>query len=213
VNEKVAAEPRVQALVDSYADKLNERFSEVVAHTTVPLDGEREHVRSQETNLGNLIADVVRDYAKTDVAIWNGGGIRAPIAAGPITVGDILTVLPFNNMIATKQVTGEQLRKVLEFNASQPRPFGGFLQVSGLTMEIAGDKLGQVTVGGQPLDPKRTYMLATAEFLLDGGDGYAMLTTGAKPVYLGYTDSMLVLEALRAAGTVSPAVEGRIIMK
>ncbi len=213
INEKIAPDPEVQGVVDKYAGELEERLSEVVATATVPLDGEREHIRAQETNLGNLVCDIIREYAKADVCVWNGGGIRASIAAGPITVGDILTVLPFGNIVANKQVTGAELRKVLEFNAAQPRPFGGFLQVSGLTMEINGSSLGKVTVAGRPLDPAKTYTLAASEFMLAGGDGYAMLTSGAEPTYLGYSESAVVLEALHAMGTVSPAVEGRIVIR
>ncbi len=213
INESIAPDPEVQAVVDECADELEERLSEVVATTTVLLDGEREQIRTQETNLGNLICDIIRDYAKADVCVWNGGGIRASIAAGPITVGDILTVLPFGNIVANKEVSGEELRKVLEFNASLQRPSGGFLQVSGLTMEINGNTLGKVTVAGQPLDPNKTYTLAASEFMLAGGDGYSMLATGAEPTYLGYSESAVVLEALREMGTVSPAVEGRIVIR
>ncbi len=213
VDERSRPKPEVQAIVDKYAGELEERLAEVVATTTVDLDGIREHIRASETNLGNLVCDLIRDYAQADVCLWNGGGIRASIDAGSITVGDILTVLPFGNIVANKQVTGAELRKVLEFNAAQPRPFGGFTQVSGVTMEIIGDKLGKVTVGGQPLDDAKTYTLAASEFMLAGGDGYSMLTEGSEPVYLGYSESAIVLEALRELGTVSPAVEGRIIIK
>jgi 2',3'-cyclic-nucleotide 2'-phosphodiesterase (5'-nucleotidase family) len=213
VDERSRPRPDVQAIVDKYADELQERLAEVVATTTVDLDGIREHIRASETNLGNLVCDLIRDYAQADVCLWNGGGIRASIDAGPVTVGDILTVLPFGNIVANKQITGAELRKVLEFNAAQPRPFGGFTQVSGMTMEIIGDKLGKVTVGGQPLDDAKTYTLAASEFMLAGGDGYSMLTEGSEPVYLGYSESAIVLEALRELGTVSPAVEGRIIIK
>ena len=213
VDERSRPKPEVQAIVDKYAGELEERLAEVVATTTVDLDGIREHIRASETNLGNLVCDLIREYAQADVCLWNGGGIRASIDAGPITVGDILTVLPFGNIVANKQVTGAELRKVLEFNAAQPRPFGGFTQVSGMTMEIIGDKLGKVTVGGQPLDDTKTYTLAASEFMLAGGDGYSMLTEGSEPVYLGYSESAIVLEALRELGTVSPAVEGRILIK
>ncbi len=159
------------------------------------------------------MTDIIRDYARADVCLWNAGGIRSSIEAGPITFGDILTVVPFGNIIATKPVSGEQLRQVLEFNAAQTRPFGGFLQVSGLTMEIEGNRLGKVMVGDRPLDPSATYLMATSEFMLAGGDGYAMLMEGAEPTYLGYSESAVVLEGLRTMGTVSPKVEGRIVIK
>ena len=213
IDNTIAADPQAEAIVAKYAGELQERLKEVIAQTTVALDGEREQIRARETNLGNLICDLIREYAKADVCLWNGGGIRASIGKGDITVADILTVLPFGNIVATKAVTGAELRKVLEFNAAQPRPFGGFLQVAGMTMEINGSKLGKVTVGGAPLDPNKTYILAASEFMLGGGDGYAMLKEGTEPVYLGYSESAIVTEKLREMGTVSPSVEGRIIIK
>jgi 2',3'-cyclic-nucleotide 2'-phosphodiesterase (5'-nucleotidase family) len=213
VGPAITPDPQVQAIVDKYANQLDDRLREVIAHTTVRLDGEHELSRAQETNLGNLVTDIIRDYARADVCLWNAGGIRSSIEAGPITFGDILTVVPFGNIIATKPVSGEQLRQVLEFNAAQTRPFGGFLQVSGLTMEIEGNRLGKVMVGDRPLDPSATYLIATSEFMLAGGDGYAMLMEGVEPTYLGYSESAVVLEGLRAMGTVSPKVEGRIVIK
>jgi 2',3'-cyclic-nucleotide 2'-phosphodiesterase (5'-nucleotidase family) len=213
IGPSITPDPQVQAIVDKYANQLDDRLREVIAHTTVRLDGEHELSRAQETNLGNLITDIIRDYARADICLWNAGGIRSSIEAGPITFGDILTVVPFGNIIATKPVSGEQLQQVLEFNASQPRPFGGFLQVSGLTVEIEGDRLGKVMVGDKPLEPQATYTLVTSEFMLAGGDGYSMLMEGVEPTYLGFSESAVVLEGLRDLGTVNPQVEGRIVIK
>jgi 5'-nucleotidase/UDP-sugar diphosphatase len=213
INGRIAADSRAQAVVDEYASRLQERLGEVVAHTTVALDGERDNVRSRETNLGNLVADLYREYTRADVALVNAGSIRASIPAGPITVGDVLKVVPFSNLIAAKPVTGAQLRRTLERAAGLERPAGGFLQVSGLTMVIEGNALKDVSVGGEPLDEGRTYSLATSEFLLAGGDGYSMLAEGAEPAYLGFTDNAVVLDRLRERGTVSPQVEGRITFR
>lgn len=213
VTNSTRPDPQVQVVIDRYAGQLEKRLRQVVAHTAVFLDGEREHIRSRETNLGNLIADIFRNYTGADVCLINGGGIRASLAAGPITVGDLLTVVPFGNLIAIKEITGEQLRQVLEFDAGLSRPSGGFLQVSGLSMVISGKVLQEVQVSGAPLDPNETYTLATSEFLLSGGDGYRMLIAGAEPTYLGYTDNALVLDALRKMGKVSPTVEGRIVIE
>jgi len=144
------------------------------------------------------------------VCVDNAGGIRAPIARGPITVGDVLKALPFGNLIARKEVTGQQLWQALARSASLERPAGGFLQVSGLTMVIDGQELKSVTIGGKPLDREATYVLAAPQFLLEGGDGYDMLKGGAEPVYLGYTDNAIFIEMLKKRGTVSPGVDGRI---
>ncbi len=213
LDQRVPSAPDIEAIVQQYAQQLQVRLREPVGAAAVDLDGERDHVRSAETNLGNLICDMFRDYARAEVCLINAGGIRASLPAGPITVGDILTVVPFGNLIATKQVTGDQLWRTLERAAQVERPSGAFLQVSGLTMVIEGNTLREVQVGGQPLDRNRTYLLVTSEFLLAGGDGYAMLKEGTAPVSLGYADNAVVTQMWRERGTVSPKVEGRIVIK
>lgn len=213
MDARVALDPAVQAVADEYASRLEEQLREVVAHAEAHLDGERDDVRSRETNLGNLVTDLYREYTRADVALVNSGGIRSSIAAGPITVGDVLQVAPFSNLIAVKEVTGAQLRRALEFAARIERPHGGFPQVSGMSIVIEGDRLVEVTVGGEPLDDEKTYTLAAPEFLLAGGDGYHMLTEGAPPVYLGFTDNTILMQMLRLKRTVNPQVEGRIVIR
>ncbi len=213
IDGTIEPDAEVGQIIEEYAKELDERLQKVIAHSDVYLDGRRETVRTQESNLGNLVADIYREYTGADVAIVNGGSIRAPIEAGPITVGDILTVLPFGNLVATKEVTGQQLREVLEFDVSQPRPFGGFLQVSGLSMVLDGQTLVSVEVQGEPLDDEARYTLATSEFLFQGGDGFSMLKDGPEPTYLGYTESTVVTQMLQEMETVSPQVDGRITIR
>ncbi len=213
IDQRISAAPDVERLVEEYASQLAVRLREPVGFATVDLDGERDHVRSAETNLGNLICDMFREYARAEICLLNAGGIRASLPTGPITVGDILKVMPFSNFLATKQVTGEQLWRTLERAAQVERPSGAFLQVSGLSLVIEGNTLREVKVGDQPLDRDRTYLLLSSEFLLAGGDGYAMLKEGAPPVSLGYADNAVVTQMWRERGTVSPKVEGRILIK
>lgn len=153
-------------------------------------------VRRAETNLGSLCADAIRAAANTDVAVMNGGGIRAGIKAGEITYGDVLSVFPFGNHICAIEVTGRQLLDALELSVSAvPEENGGFLQVSGLTFTFRTDipspvimndsgmftgtegerRVKTVLVNGMPLEPDKTYTLAGTDYTLrDGGDGYSM---------------------------------------
>lgn len=173
-----------EALVESIAaiEEENKRFTEVdVAVSKVVLDGEREDVRAKETNLGNLITDAMRWATDADVVITNGGGIRASIDAGMITMGDLLTVLPFGNMVTVIEVTGADILAALEFGVdAYPAAAGKFPHVSNITYTIvtkddgtAGIEEG-VLVGGEPLDLEATYKLATNDFMAIGGDGYTM---------------------------------------
>ena len=156
-------------------------------------------IRQTETNLGDLCADAYRDQAGgADIAFVNGGGIRTSISAGDITLNDILSVHPFGNMLTVIEVTGQQVLDALEWSVhSLPGEFGGFLQVSGLTYEydatvdtpvVENEKkmfdhvddtkerrVRSVKVGGEDLDPAKTYTLASYDYhLLNNGDGYTM---------------------------------------
>ena len=127
-----------QAFVDSINQEFSTVLSQVVASTDValttvdPSTGERI-IRSQETNLGDLCADAYREVLDADVGLINGGGIRADIAAGEITYGDIISVHPYNNQATSVRVTGQQLLDALELGARYtPYENGGFLHASGL---------------------------------------------------------------------------------
>lgn len=186
---------------------LEGKLSEVVAKTDVALtitdptakDAEGNPIRiirSQETNLGNLVADAYRDQTGADIAFANGGGIRASIPAGDITLGQILSVQPYGNSLCMVGATGQQILDALEWGArAVPGESGGFLQVSGLTYEIdttvtgtcTSDENGMFTgvsgayrvknvkVGGEELDLTKTYKLASHNYMLkNSGDGFAM---------------------------------------
>lgn len=205
---------RVATIVEEYAAQLQEAMKQVVGHTTVFLDGEREHVRSQETNLGNVITDAMRMISGAPIALQNGGGIRASIDAGDITLADILTVLPFGNEVATVELTGAQLREILQRSVSEPRPHGGFLQVSGLKLVVdPGDRLAEVWVGDEPLDDTETYLVATNAFLMEGGDGYETFTEGRNQYYVGTKLDTAFVQYLAEQGTISPQIEGRIVFR
>src|SRR5690606_27501281 len=157
-----------EAVMDAIAGVKSQQeaiLSEPVGETKVDLNGERESVRTGETNLGNLIADAMLAETGADAALTNGGGIRASIPAGTITKGQIITVLPFGNYIQTKNVTGEQLRAALEYGTSAyPESLGGFPHVAGITYKLdpaqpAGARVHSIMVQGKPLNPEAEYVL------------------------------------------------------
>ncbi len=119
---------------------MNLKKAEVVGKTKVNLDGEREDVRTKETNLGNLITDAMLDAVENggDIAFANGGGIRASIpAGGDITLGHVVTSFPFTNTIAAIEVTGQELVDALEHGVDlYPEAAGHFPHVSGMTYKF-----------------------------------------------------------------------------
>lgn len=190
-------------------------FSEVVAKTDIDLDGERENVRTKETNLGNLSADAVRVATGADVAFVNGGGIRASIPAGDITKGKIAEVFPFGNTIHLKKITGSDLVKVLENSVSgYPATQGAFLQVSGLTFSFeeskeAGNRVTDVKVNGNNLDETSEYTVAINDFMAIGGDGYDILKNYKTIAEFG-TYEEIFNNYLAENGTEGCEVSGRI---
>jgi 5'-nucleotidase / UDP-sugar diphosphatase len=212
VDETVAERPDVAAVIKRYADKLAQELAQLVGDTAVRLEGDRALVRSRETNLGNLIADAMRQRGAADVAVVNGGGIRASIEAGPITRGELLTVLPFSNELVTIELTGEQLQQVLDQAAAgcASEDNGGFLQVAGLSFTVRGGVAVEVKVGGVPLAADKTYKVATLDFLAEGGNGYEAFKQGSNLRKVGVQLNRLVLDYLGTHRPVAPKVEGRV---
>ena len=165
---------------------FDELTSQKVGVSPIKLEGEREKVRTSQTNMGDLITDAMLDLTGADVALTNGGGIRASIKPGNITKKDIINVLPFGNYTVTLNVTGEEILAALEAGVSKyPAPEGCFPQVGGMTFTLnpsnpAGSRIAGVMIGDKSLDKTKTYSLATNDFLAAGGDGYTMLK-GKKP--------------------------------
>lgn len=213
----VALDPQIETLLQPYLDELAVRVKEVIAQAAVDLEGQREIVRRQETNLGNLITDIYRERFGTDIAFQNGGGIRASIPAGEITLEQILTVLPFANTLTTFQLKGSELLLALENSVSQVEQGAGrFLQVSGLCLSFdskkpAGERVLKVFIGREPLDPEAMYSIAAPSFIANGGDGYTVFRE-ARAAFLDtqIVDVDLIVEGVRERGVVAPQVEGRI---
>jgi len=222
----------VGRLVKRYANRVNAVLREKIGEAALDLEG--EHVRARETNLGNLITDILRQAAGAQVAIINGGGIRAGIPKGAITVKDVYTVLPFDNYLVAIKLTGKQLREALEHGVSgDENRAGRFPQVSGLSFTynpraLAGSRVKEVLIGGQPLDLQKEYVVATNDFMAAGGDGYQSFgealrssrdfsslggaLTGEK---LAYNDAGrwlrdVVIDRIIKEKKVAPQVEGRI---
>jgi len=212
----VAADPAVLSIIDTVKGEQEKLLAEVVGRTSVPLDGEREHVRTGETNLGNLIADAMLAESGADVALTNGGGIRSSIPAGDITKGQVITVLPFGNYIQTKRVLGSDIKAALEHGASAyPESLGAFPHVGGMTFKLdpaqpAGSRVHSLMVGREPIDLNAEYVLATNDFMAAGGDAYEMFKD--YPIANDFASlEEAVIQYLEENGEVAPKVEGRIV--
>lgn len=220
ITDKTPSDPAMAALIKSYQERLSRDLDQVIGETTAPLDARNSAVRQQEAPLGNFIADVMRTAVQADIAITNGGGIRtnALFPAGPIRRKDAFGWLPFGNIVVKVALRGAAVRAALENGVSQWEQIGGrFPQVSGLRYTFnptrpVGQRITEVRVGDRPLDDGATYVLATNDFMLRGGDGYSMLAGGQVLIDAAGGPLMVtaVIEAIERARVISPRVEGRI---
>ncbi len=212
----IVPDPAVEEVIKKIQSAQEEILSQVIGKTAVKLDGEREQVRGGETNLGNLITDAMVDVTGADMAITNGGGIRASIDAGDITKGDVITVLPFGNYIVTKKLKGSQVKAGIENGVSAyPDVKGAFPHVSGLTFAIdpsqpAGSRVHSMKIDGKAVDMNKEYVVATNDFMAAGGDEYTSFNDS--PILNEYQalDEALI-NYIQKIGTVNAKVEGRVV--
>jgi 5'-nucleotidase / UDP-sugar diphosphatase len=177
----VPADPEVTAYIESVNAQIDQAYSKVIATVPVKLDGERANVRTKQTNLSKLICQAMTAETGADFTITNGGGIRASIAKGNVTVGDVNTVLPFTNTIAVVEITGVQIYEALEHGYSKyPETNGAFsqtdLQVVFNPRGEVGSRIVKVFLNGKAVAKDSTvYHCATNDFVAAGGDGYTMM--------------------------------------
>lgn len=224
VNDSVPEDPDFAPVAAKYKD-LIEKLAERVGATSVTLNALSLDVRTKETNIGNFIADAYRRAVDADVAIVNGGSIRADLTynPGPLTKRDVLSILPFNNPIVKIRISGKTLLEALEHGVARSREDnepGRFPQVSGIRFVFdaarpPGHRVIEATVNGKPIDPEAKYTLATSDFLVSkGGDGYTMFKNAEILIAAENApkDSEVLEKAIRQApnSTIAPATDGRI---
>ncbi len=227
VTDQIEDAPEFAPVFDKYKDLLV-KLAEPVGMTGVSLDALSISNRTKETNIGNFVADAYRTAAKADVALVNGGSIRADLTYNPgvLTKRDVLSILPFNNPIVKIEITGKKLREALEHGVarsgtSEDGEPGRFPQISGMSFKFdtskpAGNRVSEVLIGGKPLDEAKTYTLATSDFLVTrGGDGYTMFKDGKVLVNASDApkDSDVFEQAIKSSPnqTITPRLEGRIV--
>ncbi|WP_427340362.1 5'-nucleotidase C-terminal domain-containing protein [Caloranaerobacter sp. DY30410] len=207
-NLNIEPDAKVQAMVDKYNEELKPIFGEVIGKTET--DIVRDY--NNESAMGNWITDVMREKAGVQIAFTNAGGIRTDLTAGDITVGDIFEVMPFDNTIVTGEMTGAQIKAILEQSVTL---YKGMLQISGMkftydSTKPEGERVIDIYLeDGTPIEMDKTYTVATNDFLAGGQDGFVTLKE------VKWTNTFILLrdaliENVRNNKTISPKVEGRI---
>ncbi len=219
VTGAIPDEPDTAKVVADYESRLGKELDAVVGSTSTPLDATGARL-TQETALGNLVADALRADVDADVGLANAGGVRGDrvYPAGPITRRTLLAMHPFGNVVCKIAVSGRVLLDALNSGVSKlPAAAGQFPQVSGVTMKVdvrgpPGNRLSEVRVNGEPLDVNKTYTVGLPDFVQKGGDNYSMFV--GQRVLIDAQSGDLVVTALEkyiaAKREVAPGIEGRI---
>ena len=220
----VAPDPEVAATVARFEADFSREMDVTIATTAVALDSRSATLRTGEAAIGNLFADAMRAETKADVAVINGGSIRAGKLYSPgsaITRKDVMAELPFNNRIVVVRISGRELRTEIENGLAQlPVAGGRFPQVSGMRVEYdisraRGSRILSIAIGQAPLQDDALYRVAVLDFLARGGDGYtgfrdAERITPDNDAPLLATE---VIDYIQRIGTVTTGVEGRLIAR
>jgi 5'-nucleotidase len=225
IDNTIPPDSRFSQQLETLATPLNTLRQTIIGKTNILLEGSRDKVRTQETNLGNLIADAVLNQLKSDgaqIAILNSGGIRASIPPGNISVSQVIEVLPFGNTIGRVDLTGAQIKQALEHGVSKVElGEGQFPQVAGLQFIYdpkapIGSRVISVSIieqNGQskPLNLNATYRVVTNSFMLNGGDGYEMMKAGKNSVDTGFLFVDAVIDYIKNQSTINIQSGDRII--
>lgn len=195
IDDRLAAKAEVDQLIAPYRDQMEAQMNEVLAHCPAALRTGRP-----EGALGNLIADFVlararlSSMAPADACVLNNGGLRVPWSEGPITLGLVYEVMPFDNDLVVLRLTSAQVRQLANEIASR-----GGEPVAGMTFAIAGERAVDLEVAGDPLED-RDYWIATNNYLADGGGGMPTLWAAQEQVSLGVLIRDVIADAVRAYG-------------
>ena len=227
------ADKSVEAIVLKVKIIVDSILNQTIGETDVDLDG--ENVRKRETNLGDLIADMIRDVSHADAALINSGAIRTSIRRGEIRAKDIYSVVPFDNYIVAVKLKGREIQAALEHGVSAvEKGVGAFPQVSGIQFKYdlsapPGARTKEIRIKGRPLDLEEEYAVATVDFIASGGDGYkafgdaitsskdySVIGGAMKGEKLVYSDPGkwlrdIAIDYIKSHKKVSPQTEGRIV--
>ncbi len=224
IDGSIKPDEAVLARIKELGGPIEELKNKIVAESAAPIDGSREVCRAAECAMGNLVADAILDRTKSQgmaIAITNGGGLRASIDGGPVSMGEVLSVLPFQNTVATFQLKGSDLVAALENGLGQIEEGAGrFPQVSGMKYSFdkskpAGSRVVSVEVKeGEafvPLDPAKTYGIVSNNYMRAGGDGYSVFAKAGQNAYdFGPNLELVVADYLAAHRPYQPYTDGRI---
>ncbi|WP_045385318.1 bifunctional UDP-sugar hydrolase/5'-nucleotidase UshA [Vibrio rotiferianus] len=216
VQDEIAQDSAMLDFLRPYQEKGQGQLNVKIAESNGKLEGDRNVVRFQQTNLGRLIATAHMERAKADFAVMNSGGVRDSIEAGDITYKDVLTVQPFGNMVSYVDMSGKEVLDYLNVVATKPVDSGAYAQFAGISMTVENGKVSNVFIGGKQLRLDGQYRFTVPSYNASGGDGYPKVNTHPGYVNTGFTDAEVLKEFLESHSPIDVneyATSGDIVYK
>ncbi|EOW4145900.1 bifunctional UDP-sugar hydrolase/5'-nucleotidase UshA [Vibrio parahaemolyticus] len=198
VQDEITQDKAMLDFLRPFQEKGQSQLNVKIAESNGKLEGDRDVVRFQQTNLGRLIATAHMERAKADFAVMNSGGVRDSIEAGEITYKDVLTVQPFGNMVSYVDMSGQEVLDYLNIVATKPVDSGAYAQFAGISMRIENDKVTNVFIGNKQLRLDGRYRFTVPSYNASGGDGYPKIDTHPSYVNTGFTDAEVLKDYLES---------------
>lgn len=195
ITEDIAEDQQLKEQMTLYQEQIAGIGKQIIGNNKIALDGRRTSIRRKNSNLGNFTCDLVRQRFGSDIVLLNGGGFRASINQGDISIADVLAVFPFGNSLVNLNVSGSVIKRAIE-HGLKTDPLenpGSFLQISGIKFQIDNQQPLAITVNNKPLDDHKIYSLTINDFMAQGGDGFTMFEKLADKHRTGYTLADLVI--------------------
>ncbi|MFW8652516.1 bifunctional UDP-sugar hydrolase/5'-nucleotidase UshA [Vibrio diabolicus] len=196
IQEEIEQDEAMLEFLRPYQEKGQGKLNVKIAESNGKLEGDRNVVRYQQTNLGRLIATAHMERAKADFAVMNSGGVRDSIAADDITYKDVLTVQPFGNMVSYVDMTGKEVLDYLNVVATKPVDSGAYAQFAGIAMSINNGEVTNVFIGNKQLRLDGNYRFTVPSYNAAGGDGYPKIDDHPGYVNTGFTDAEVLKDYL-----------------
>lgn len=205
---KIGEDPAVAAVVLRHQESVGRAYDAVIATAAAALWRNREG----ESALGDWMTDCLREWSHADIAVQNGGGIRADMAAGPVTLREIFDIMPFDNRVVHLTMDGRLVYQMLDHGVKRG---GKIMQVSGAHFSYnrdgaEGKRLSSILIGGKPLREEGFYKVSTLDFLVQGGDGYSAFNRAQKKEFTAVLMRDVLGECARRQALIQPPPEGRM---
>ncbi|HDZ8009750.1 bifunctional UDP-sugar hydrolase/5'-nucleotidase [Citrobacter amalonaticus] len=194
---EIAENAQMLSLLSPFQNKGKAQLDVKIGAVNDRLEGDRSKVRFVQTNMGHLILAAQMARTGADFGVMSGGGIRDSIEGGDITYKSVLKVQPFGNVVVYADMNGKDVTDYLTAVAQMKPDSGAYPQFARVSFVAKGGKLNELKINGEPIDPAKTYRMATLSFNATGGDGYPRIDNKPGYVNTGFIDAEVLKEYIQ----------------